>query len=336
MKLRRWLSRGIVLAMVVALMVPMPVAAKSSKSGGKLVKSVEYYDYNNGQDGKYGTADDKYVPTTKYVYTYDKKNNPNEVKTYNYYSYFLNVPVNGDVNITSFKYKYKGKTPKSMKASNDIGYVTASRKYTKGKVTSYSGVQGFFDEEDGEYYDFGTTTRADGVQVENSKKVNGSIAYNKNGNVTATCQVSSITKAGVPQGTEESNRTYFVNQKKGIPSYIYRTGNSKDTAADGKVTVWDGSVEGGEYTTFNGKGLAVQQGDYSKEGNKYVADRMIQYVMKKGNVAEAVIFSVDSTGKQEAVGKYVFKYGKTKVSKQRYMNMINSFVTYWDDYYFWY
>lgn len=68
---------------------------------------------------------------------------------------------------------------------------------------------------------------------------------------------------------------------------------------------------------------------------------MVQYVMKKGNVSEAIVFSVGEDGKQEAVGKYVFKYGKKKISKQRYMNMINDltlgdFGTAFADYFFWY
>ena len=41
MKLKRWLSRALVLAMVVALMIPVPVAAKGGS--GKLVKSVTVY-----------------------------------------------------------------------------------------------------------------------------------------------------------------------------------------------------------------------------------------------------------------------------------------------------
>lgn len=323
MKLKRWLSRGIVLAMVVALMVPMPVAAKSGKAGGKLVKSVEYYSYNDGQDGKYGTADDKYVPEYKKVFTYDKKNNPKEIKTYDYDTYFLNVPVSGDVSIDTFKYKYKGKTPKSMKAMNNIGYVTATRKYKKGKVTSFNGVDYLY-----------TSTREDGVEVENSLKSSGSVAYNKKGNITATCSVSSRIDMGVADGTTESNATYYVVQKKGIPSYIYATGNYKETAADGTVDFEDYSLKGGSYATCNGKGLVVQSGRYEKEANKYTASRNIQYVMKKGKVSEAIIYSVVD-GKEEAVGKYVFKYGKTKISKQRYMNMINSFTS-WRDYFFWY
>jgi len=326
MKLKRWLSRGIVLAMVVALMVPMPVAAKSGKAGGKLVKSVEYYSYNDGQDGKYGTADDKYVPRTKKVFTYDKKNNPKEIKSYTYNSHFLNVPVSGSVSINTFKYKYKGKTPKSMKAMNNIGYVTATRKYKKGKVTSFNEVKGL-----------STSTREDGVEVENSSKRSGSVAYNKKGNITATCSVSSIIDEGVADGTTESNATYYVVQKKGIPSYIYATGNCKKTAADGTVDFKDYSADGGSYVTCNGKGLVVQSGDYDKAENKYTADYNIQYVMKKGKVSEAIIYEVVD-GKEEAVGKYVFKYGKTKISKQRYMNMINSFTVWgWsDDYFFWY
>ncbi len=324
--MKKWLSRGIVLAMVVALMVPMPVMAKSSKKGGKLIKEVTYYDYNYGKDGKYGTADDKYVPQNKTAFKYDKKKNPSERKrtSYDANDLFLNVPVSGTVTTETYKYKYKGKTPKSMTVRNEVGFVTETNKYTKGKVSNYSGV----------YYVY-TGEGKDGVEREYNAKYSGSVAYGKNGIPTASCYVYGETEAGAYAGGSESNTVLYTVQKKGIPSYMFATGNWKRFDKNGAVTEQSSSDGSGVYATFNNKGLLVQEGWYDAKKNKYFPDINVQYVMKKGNVAEAIVLGVYNTydeegniikSEEKAYGKYVFKYSKTKISKQRYMNMINSFV----------
>jgi hypothetical protein len=315
--MKKWLSRGIVLAMVVALMVPMPVLAKSksSKSGGKLVKSVMYYDYDNGKDGKYGTADDFYKPYERTSFKYDKKNNPTEIKWEDDFDLFLNVPVNGWSYTRTLKNKYKGKKLVSVKGYNQIGVVDYTATYKNGRIASFNRTS-----------DLRTV---DGV--EQATKSSGSVAYNKAGNVTATCRVTM--SSGYPEseyydenGTWEYNDTFYVVQKSGIPSYIYNTGNYKYTDTKGNVKFVDYSVNGGPYASCNGKGLITQKGRYDAKDNKYNASYNVQYVMKKGSVSEAILFRVGEDGKEEAVGKYVFSYTKTKVSKQRYANMINSFI----------
>jgi hypothetical protein len=126
--MKKWLSRGIVLAMVITLMVPMPVAAKSSKSGGKLVKSVTEYTLNSAGTG--------WEAASKTTYTYDKKNNPTELKELTYTSHLFGVPVAGSLNVKTIKYKYKGKKVKSAQLKNEAGVVTAQSSYKNGKPVS--------------------------------------------------------------------------------------------------------------------------------------------------------------------------------------------------------
>ena len=309
MKLKRWLSRALVLAMVVALMIPVPVAAKSN-GGGKLVKSVAVYSINDDAT--------KWVPSYKTTYTYDKKNNPKEVKTVHYYNViFDSIPTGGSTTTDTFKFKYKGKTTKSLKVLNDAGYVDSSRQYNKGKVAKvYS-----------DYIDIVKDEKTKAF-VDNSEHYLNAYAYDKNGLVT----VRSFVGTG-NAGTTESNYTYFIQQKKGIPSYIFESfASGKFTDKTGKVEPYTAS-KSGWYETYNGKGLAVQGGYYDAETGKYNANYTIQYVMKKGKVAEAIVFEIVD-GKEKPVTKYVFKYGKTSVSKARYMKMINSFVS--DMPFFWY
>lgn len=316
MKMRRWLSRAVVLAMVVAMMVPMPVMAKSSDKGGKLVKTVTYYSYNEKTN--------TYRPESKTSYTYDKKNNPSEIKTVDYGDWFLNIPTKGVTRVTTQKYKYKGKNAKSMVAKNDAGFVVSSRKYKKGRVVSFASqsvsTMGYItDEKTGEPYYVNTGK-------ETSTKSSGSVAYDKAGTVKAGCYVMSGLYEGKSEGTFETNEQYYVVQKKGIPSYIYTSyRNWKRTDENGKVTSGV-DTDGGEYITCNSKGLVTQTGWYSTKYNKYTADNNVQYVMKKGNVAEAVVTYIDIEGKEKVSGKYVFTYTKTKTSKQRYMNMINDII----------
>ena len=72
-RVKNLLSKALILAMVICLLIPMPVTAKSKAKDGKLLKSVTYYSYNEARKG----FDKKW----KTEYTYDKKNNPSEIKT---------------------------------------------------------------------------------------------------------------------------------------------------------------------------------------------------------------------------------------------------------------
>lgn len=307
MKLKRWLSRGIVLAMVVALMVPMPVAAKSS-SGGKLIKSVTTY--NISDDGS------KWIPSNKATYTYDKKNNPKEVKYLHYTDFiFDTIPTWGYTTTDTFKFKYKGKTPKSLKVLNDAGFVEETRQYAKGKVAKRC------------WDNVNIQKNEAGAFVDNSSHYLGAFAYDKSGFVTVESSVDTYTQNSAPDGTSENNYTFFTTQKKGIPSYMFRAyASGKYTEANGTVTVYP-AEKSGYYETFNGKGLTVQTGWFDAESGKYTAYGNVQYVMKKGKVAEAIIFTIGPDGKEKPVTKYVFSYGKTKISKARYMKMINAFTS---------
>ena len=75
-RMKSLLTKALILAMVICLLIPMPVAAKSKAKDGKLLKSVTYYDYNDSRKG--------FDKNQKTEYTYDKKNNPNEIKITNF------------------------------------------------------------------------------------------------------------------------------------------------------------------------------------------------------------------------------------------------------------
>ena len=77
MKFKRWLSKALVLAMVVALMIPVPVAAKGG--GGKLVKSVTTYQYEQLKSGA-----GRWKATSQQTFKYDKKNYPVELGRISY------------------------------------------------------------------------------------------------------------------------------------------------------------------------------------------------------------------------------------------------------------
>lgn len=300
MKLKRWLSRGIVLAMVVALMVPMPVAAKSSKAGGKLVKSVEYYDVNSAG---------KWQLDSKTTYTYDKKKNPKEIKYTGYGSYWFGIPTSGGSSTYTAKYKYKGSTPKSMVLKDEAGFVSEKRAYKKGKVISVVNEDKI------------ATENKDGTVDSRISTYTTFVSYSKSGLANGeSYQYSSA----VAHGKEGSTSAYSVNsayaavEKKGIPSLIVETSSYQDK---------DGTEEPSmTYTKFNAKGLAVESGYIEKATGKYVPEVAIAYTMKKGNVKEAVVYAMDEKGNIAPCKMIKVKYTNTKISKARYMNMVNSFV----------
>ena len=301
MKLKRWLSRGIVLAMVVALMVPMPVAAKSSKAGGKLVKSVEVYDVNTAG---------KFQLDNKTTYTYDKKKNPKEIKNTGYGSYWFGIPTRGGSSVETLKYKYKGSTPKSMVVKDGAGFVNETRTYKKGKVVSI-------------------VTDSKSASEQKDGKVSSSVSsektfvtYYKNGLASASSSQNSSAWAYGTEGSSDAwswNASYGVVEKKGIPSLIVSFYTSGDK--DGKLT----TIDYKDYTKFNDKGLAVESG-YIDNTGKYVPEVSVTYVMKKGSVKEAYIYKVDEKGELTPQYMLKFKYTKTKISKARYMNMMNDLV----------
>ena len=299
MKLKKWLSRALVLAMVVALMIPVPVAAKSS-GGGKLVKSVTYY-----SPVKTGG----WQAETKVSYKYGKKAMPTEITTTNYYSYFLGVPVSGSSNTTAIKYKGK-----SAKLYDSAGFLFAKRSYKGGKLVSYSS-------------DNKTTSRAlkaDGKTVYDLTKFSATVgheSYFKNGLAKASDYTSSYLDSDNKSWAYTENTVYAWTQKKGVPSAVVTT--SVKTGKDDRQT-FDGKAES-EYAIFNSKGFAVEIGKVNKEG-KNVPDYAIQYTMKKGKVASAVVYEIDSKGVPTPVSMVKFAYTNKSISKTKNFNMINSLV----------
>ena len=309
MKLRRWLSRALVIAMVVALMIPVPVAAKSS-GGGKLVKSVTYYDAQSSGGWQI---------TSKVSYKYGKKGMPTEVEEVYYNDFFLGVPVGG-TKVTE-TYKYKGKT---AKAYDSAGFYTGKTTFKGGKVASYSGESKLSEKrqkEDGTYYDY--------AQFE--ARV-GHASYFKNGLAKATDFASSHQDSDNFTSSYTSNTVYAWTQKKGVPSAVVTTtvGNQ---VINGKASEGNGTPYS-NYALFNSKGLTVESGYVDKDG-KNVPRNVIQYTMKKGKVASAVVYSVDDKGVPTPVSMMKFTYTKTNASKTKYFNMMNSLVGFTSGYFNW-
>jgi hypothetical protein len=196
MKLKRWLSRALVIAMVVALMIPVPVAAKGG--GGKLVKSVtEYSMRDNGN----------WRAESKTTYTYDKKNYPVEIGEIEYSSYFLGMPVGGTKSVETVKYKYKGKSPKSAKVKDGSGNIVQTRKYKKGRVVSLANTRLTSTEN----YDYSGDKPVYRGENTRSKVWNETVSYNKYG--LATGYVYSGTSEYVPvagTGTASNNTGTYV------------------------------------------------------------------------------------------------------------------------------
>lgn len=292
MKVKRWLSRAIVLAMVLALMVPMPVAAKSA-AGGKMVKSVERYNVENGS----------WKLSEKTAFTYDKKGNPKTITKTDGYDFFAGIPVNANVQTYTASYKYKGSKIKSMKLKNAFGAVVESRTYKSGKAVAVTHEYKYTDE--------------DGVAYINTYASNA--AYNKSG--LAVASANTWTEIDSKNGTDSGSSAwvYAWNQKKGVPSLVL----CNDGTAD--ATTY--------YTKFNGKGLAIESG-YIDEKGAYVPYNVITYTMKKGNVKEAIVYRV-TDGKPEPAAMFKFKYTKTKASKTKYLNMMNSLIDWNEGFFTW-
>ena len=346
MKLKKWLSRALVLAMVVALMIPVPVAAKGG--GGKLVKSVTVYDYKTSGrwEADYQTA-----------YKYDKKNNPVELTTTNYYGHFLGVPTRGSKSVSTVKYKYKGKSPKSAKVKDGAGKVTSTRKYSKGRVVGITSANATSEETT--QYDSATDTYVFKGDNITSTATNKTASYDKYGLATSYSYAYSQNEQSASGATsaDSDNETHFytITQKKGVPSMIidseasgYAWSNASGSSsyqenADGTWTsTYNGVVESGKdtvltqgYATFNAKGLVVEEGtittDTTTGKQKVRPSKRYEYAMKKGKVTQAVKFSLTTNAdgvvtKATPTQMYKFKYAKAKASKVRYLSMINYFV----------
>lgn len=297
MKNRRFVAKCLTLAMVLALMIPAPVAAKSS-GGGKLLKSVtEYSDWNQSKN--------RWDHMTKYDYKYNKKNYPTEIKT-TYYRLVVGIPWDASQDVQKAKYKFKGKTPKSMKLKNTAGRLIDTRKYNK---------KGFLTQTT---YSYSYTDDEGKVQGETR---NATYSYTKKGMPLASNRSWTETDDGKTESNGGSS-TYTVSQKKGIPSLIIES-----YTPNGSTTPWM------SYTRFNKKGLATEGGyvevDSATGAQKFEREWRVEYKSKKGKVTSATVFEAvdwDDNGnvtKEKPVSMYKFKYTKKKASKTRYFKMIN-------------
>ena len=349
MKLKRWLSRALVLAMVVALMIPVPVAAKSS-GGGKLVKSVTVYDYQK--------ASGRWKAISQDSYKYDKKNYPVEIGETTYTEWFLGVPVNGNKKVSTIKYKYKGKSPKSAKVKDGSGKVVSTRKYKSGKVVSIASASMTSDEVT-DWVGDTEVFKGDNVYASNGTT---NISYNKSGLAVSTTYAGANSEKYVSgsadAGTNNNTNFYAITHKKGVPSLIIRSnangytsssvsaGGSSSSSyqrnADGTwVRVNNGVTTYGKtdvtnyYSTFDKNGRVVEEGEIDIDSTtglqKIFPTYRYVYSVKKGKVNQVVGYSLE-TNEYGVVTKitpdtlWQFKYTKAKASKVRYLSMINSFL----------
>jgi hypothetical protein len=289
--------------MVVALMIPMPVAAKSS-AGGKLVKSVTTYGVDKtGQGWEFS---DYY--TDKVTYKYGKKNTPTEI-TYTNYTTYLGVPVAGSS--TTTKIKYKGKTAKEY---DTAGFVNSKTTFKKGNAVSWSW----------EYKWSEKRKNAAGAVIDwaNQDASIGHASYFKNGLMKAQDRTDAGVNSDNDSYTYTENSVYSWTQKKGVPSLMYAT--TVENGKDDWGRTYDGTPST-KYAVFNTKGLVVEEG-YVVDG-KNVPDKAYTYTMKKGKVDTVVVYDVDPETKQPTPEKMMkFKYTNKSVSKTFNLKMMNSLV----------
>ena len=309
MKNRRFVAKCLTLAMVLALMIPAPVAAKSS-GGGKLLKSVTVY-------SEWNQSKNRWDDMTKHDYKYNKKNYPTEIKTTRY-DLMFGIPIDATQDVQKAKYKFKGKTPKSMKLKNTAGRLIDTRKYNKKGLLTQTSYSFSYTDDEGKAY---------------AKTENAAYSYTKKGMPLAWSGSRSTTYDGKTSSYSGSS-TYTASQKKGIPSLIIEsyTENGSTTPI---MT----------YTRFNKKGLATEGGyvevDSATGVQKFERGWRVEYKSKKGKVTSATVFEAvdwDDNGnvtKEEQVSMYKFKYTKKKASKTRYFKMIND-VAGLTDYFNWY
>jgi hypothetical protein len=307
MKLKKWLSRALVLAMVVALMIPVPVAAKSS-GGGKLVKSVTYYTVDGSGQG--------WEVARKVTYKYGKKNTPAEY-TNTSYTTFLGIPVRGDSD--TYKVKY-GK--KSAKKYDTAGFVMGKDTFKGGNLVSWSSDSKWSEKRKNETTGAVTDWAAFNATV-------GHASYFKNGLMKAEDSTESYADSDNDNYAYTENAVYAWTQKKGVPSMMVKTSVKNGTEQfydyyEDKVYVekYDGKAKT-EYAIFNAKGFVVESGNV--EDGKNVPDTAYTYTMKKGKVDTVVIYSVED-GKPTPQRMMKFAYTKKSVSKTYNLKVINSLV----------
>lgn len=301
MKLRKMLTIAISAAMIVTCFASVPAMAKSSKKGPALIKSYTYSDYNT--DAK------RWEKSSLTKYTY-KKAYPAVIESAYYNS--------NNLNRTIYKYKVKGSKAKSMKAYNPVGRNTARASYKKGLRSSFSS-----------------------WSSDKTSKTSYKLKYNKKGFVTSYVYVDTYKGWEYDDNNAKKNYTsketsthnYKITMKKGLPSKISGTYSEVFVRTPGSTNKYDNNRT--YISTFNKAGIVTKAGYTDNETNKYRDRFKFKVTLKKGKVTR--IIREYNVGTEEAVkwekdGKYDFKYDKTKISKQRYANMINDIVFGYSDY----
>lgn len=186
---------------------------------------------------------------------------------------------------TKYKFKFKKNKPVSAGVYNEIGKKSGKRTYKKGRVTKI------------ESWSYDKTSRS------TSTLTYGKKSFVKRYNI--------INKYKTSEGKTEkwnSDYRYTVKLKKGLPKNI--TGVNKAYSGDKY------------YSNYNKKGLLVSK--YYQYGEDKKLSISVKYKYKKGNAATVTRYYKDENGKMVPIVKYVLKYTKTKINKQRYASMINS------------
>jgi hypothetical protein len=289
--MKKWLSRGIVLAMIIAMMVPMPVAAASGK-GAKQIKSVERYSYTDTGILRL---------RAKKAYKYDSKGNVEEIQTSDGFSYFGPIAYGGTTTSVKFENKYKGKTLKSVTEKDAAGNVRYKETYKKGycvKATQTSFVD-----------DKGTV----GNWVAN-------YSYKKG---FASAAVESFARSDGGYSWTDSY-TYALNTKKGL----VRAAVIAVVATEKYGTTTD-TATARFYAYYNDKGLVTEVGHYNDKGVA-VPDARYAYQMKKGRAAMATVLEYDSVKGTWSTGNiYKFSYNNASESKADYAYDVNKELTRW-------
>ncbi|MBR2674882.1 MAG: hypothetical protein IKE52_05450 [Mogibacterium sp.] len=316
---KRLFTKALILVMIMSLAVPMPVFAAKKSKGGKLPKNITYYRYNHG----------RWEKSSKTSYTYDKKNYPAEISDTSYGSYFMGIPFSASTREFKAKYKYKGKTPKSMTLKNASGKVEEKRKYDKkGNLTSRSWTENSSSRigvevdgtEVGAYENITLSSSSNKIKY-NKKGLATSVSWsnaesfthgtdykeNTSDNSSGSYSILLTQKKGVPSYVEDTNVTrsssetwwsYANNAFKTITRYNYADGTWSWTGSDGTSSSGKSDILWRGYSKYNKNGFLIEAGEIridTATGARVVFPRYrVTYKMKKGLVTQATLYEVDT------------------------------------------
>ena len=233
-------------------------------------------------------AANKWEQYGKYAYSYEKGYPSVYTESYNF---------SEELNILS--YKMKNGRPVSAKHINSVNRNDENWKYDKKGRLVKNVFGGIF----------------------NKMKITRTYKYNKQGFVTKYDYTYRENQPGLSTYTMKDEFSYKYSMVKGLPKEMLTTYTE---------TYSDGTKETRKYkTAYNSKGLIESLG-YLKDDGTYGINKTVKYTYKNGKVTSAVISNKDYEGNDgdRPEQKIVFKYADGKAGKTRYINMINSFVSY--------